>query len=49
MLLNELSTFINLYESYLKIINIKITPLRTLKHEFYKVTNIYMLKKLIGN
>jgi hypothetical protein len=55
MLLNELSTFINLYESYLiekkifKNNNITITPLRTLKREFYKVTNIDMLKELIGN
>jgi hypothetical protein len=55
MLLNELSTFINLYESYLiekklfKNNNIMITPLRTIKREFYKVTNIDNLKKLIGN
>lgn len=55
MLLNELSTFINLYESYLiekeifKNNNIIITPLRALKRELYKVTTIDMLKEMIGN
>lgn len=54
-LLNELSTFINLYESYLieknlfQTNNISVTPLRNLKREFYKVTDINKLKELIGN
>ena len=54
-LLNELSTFINLYESYLieknlfETNNISVTPLRNLKREFYKVTDINKLKELIGN
>lgn len=54
-LLNELSTFINLYESYLieknlfEMNNISVTPLRNLKREFYKVTDINKLKELIGN
>jgi predicted unusual protein kinase regulating ubiquinone biosynthesis (AarF/ABC1/UbiB family) len=55
MLLNEILTFINLYDSYLleskilKVNNISITPLRTLKQELYKVTNINGLKNIIGD
>ena len=55
MLLNEILTFINLYDSYLmesKILknnNISITPLRALKKELYKVINIEGLKSLIGD
>ena len=54
MLLNEILTFINLYDSYLleskilKVNNISITPLRTLKKELYKVINIDGLKNIIG-
>lgn len=55
MLLNEILTFINLYDSYLleskilKVNNISITPLRTLKKELYKVINIDGLKNIIGD
>jgi serine/threonine protein kinase len=54
-LLNELSTFINLYEGYLiekqifKKNNISTTPFTLLKKELYKVTDITKLKLLIGN
>ena len=55
MLLNEILTFINLYDSYLleskilKVHNISITPLRTLKKELYKVVDIEGLKSIIGD
>lgn len=55
MLLNEILTFINLYDSYLleskilKVNNISITLLRTLKKELYKVINIDGLKSIIGD
>ncbi len=53
--LNEILAFINFYDSYLlesnllKINNISITPLRTLKRELYKVINIESLKNIIGD
>lgn len=55
MFLNEIMAFINFYDSYLlesnilKLNNILITPLRTLKKELYKVTDIKSLKYIIGN
>lgn len=55
LFINEILTFINLYDSYLlesnilKINNISITPLRTLKKELYKVTDIKSLKSVIGD
>jgi len=51
-LLNELSTFINLYERYLiknKVFDNEVLPLRELKKELYKVTDIEKLKLLIGD
>jgi serine/threonine protein kinase len=55
-LLNQLMTFINLYDNYLlekNIFNINnkssITPLRLLKKELFKVTNINSLKEIIGD
>lgn len=55
-LLNQLMTFINLYDNYLlekNIFNINnkilITPLRLLKKELCKVINIYSLKQIIGD
>jgi hypothetical protein len=53
--LNEILAFINFYDSYLlesnllKINNISITPLRTLKKELSKVINIESLKNIIGD
>jgi predicted unusual protein kinase regulating ubiquinone biosynthesis (AarF/ABC1/UbiB family) len=53
--LNEILAFINFYDSYLlesnllKINNISITPLITLKRELYKVINIESLKNIIGD
>jgi len=55
ILLNEILTFINLYDSYLlesKVLknnNISITPLRALKRELYKVINLDGLKSIIGD
>lgn len=55
MLLNEILTFINLYDSYLlenqilNINNISITPLKSLKKELLKITNLRNLKNIIGD
>ena len=52
-LLNELSTFINTYETIMLQMNLfnnqEVTPFRNLKKEFYKITNIQILKMFIGN
>ena len=52
-LLNELSTFINTYETIMLQMNLfnnqENTPFRNLKKEFYKITNIQILKMFIGN
>lgn len=52
-LLNELSTFINTYETIMLQTNLfnnqEVTPFRNLKKEFYKITNIQILKMFIGN